>query len=138
MFKKRFNPLTIVFLGVLCFALSSITGCKKGNVNELDLSPFIEMARNASCADISNRLFVIDDSLVLHDRAGNCPDNSYGVRLFRDTPDQVLCKFNDSIGGPVKIIDNEAYRQMFETIINNLDQADLGLGANHTVEEVSF
>jgi hypothetical protein len=136
--KKRLIPLSIVILGALCFTLSFITGCKKGNDVEFDITPFIEMARNAACADIVNRLLVIDDSLVLHDRAGNCPDNGFGVTLFGDSPDQVLCEFHDSIAGPMTVIHNEGFRQMFDTIINNLNRADLGLGPNHTVEEVSF
>ncbi len=90
------------------------------------------------CADIHNRLFLIDDQLVFWDIAGNCADASYSQILFGSTPDEILCRLNDSIAGPMKSCDDESYQEMFDTITANLDQPDLGLGEAHTVEAVSF
>ncbi len=139
--QKRSIPLTKAVLGVMVLLFSVMTfswGCKKAENVGIDLAPFIEMARNEPCADVRNRLFVIDDEMVLSDQAGTCPDYSYHITLFGNTVDQVLCRFYDSIAGPVKIIYNEDYCEMFEIIINNLDKTDLGLGPNHKVEIVAF
>ena len=135
---KKGTVLKIVVLClVLFFSLLSTPGCKKSEM-EIDLEPFIRMARNSFCADIRNRLFLIDDALVLADRFGSCADNQYNVTLYGSTVDEVLCEYHDSIGGPVKRINDERYRAMFEKIIVNLDKADLGLGSSHTVEEIQF
>jgi hypothetical protein len=135
--KKGTIQKTFVLCLMLIFSLNSTLGCKESKTG-IDLSPFIQLARNAECADIRNRLFLIDDELVLSDRVGNCADAGYIVILFGSTVDTVLCKYHDSIAGPVKEIYNESYRAMFDTIIDNLDKSDLGLVSNHTVTEIHF
>jgi hypothetical protein len=135
--KKGTVLKTIVLCLMLIFSLISTLGCKESKTG-IDLSPFIQLARNAECADIRNRLFLIDDELVLSDRVGNCADAGYLVILFGSSTDTVLCEYHDSIAGPVKNIYNEGYRVMFDTIIDNLDKSDLGLGSNHTVTEIHF
>jgi hypothetical protein len=104
----------------------------------VDLAPFKDMAKNGSCADIRNRLFVIDDRLVFWDMAGKCADASYSETLYGSTPDQVLCSLHDSIAGPMNDCQDEEYRAMFDTITANLDKPDLGLGPDHTVQPVPF
>ena len=37
------------------------------------------------------------DELVLWDRVGSCPDNSYEVQLFREDLDHLLCETHDSM-----------------------------------------
>ena len=105
---------------------------------DLDIEPFIEYAEASDCTDIRNRLFIIDDELVLWDRVGNCPDNSYEVQLFREDLDNLLCETYDSIAGPQTYIYDEDYRDLFETILDNIEDEDLGLGDSHLVEEVIF
>jgi hypothetical protein len=104
----------------------------------VDLAPFKTMARAGSCADIRNRLFLIDDQWVFWDRAGNCADAAYGETLYGNTPDDVLCEFHDSIAGPMKNCQGEGYLVIFDTITANLDKPDLGLGSGHTVQPVPF
>lgn len=135
--KKRVVWLSVLVVGILGVVLVSPGGCKKADLG-IELSPFVRMAQTADCADISGRLFLIDGDTVLYDRVGDCPDNGYGTTLFGETIDQRLAEYNDSIAGPVKVIHNETYRSMFDTILANLDQSDLGLGSGHTVREVSF
>jgi hypothetical protein len=101
------------------------------------VSEFIKMAQGDACADMKNRLFVIDGKQVFWDRAGNCPDNSYAKVLFGFSPEQVSCQVSDSIAGPRTFCADEKSRSLFDTILNNLDQADLGL-AGHRVERVPF
>ena len=121
-----------------------LTGCAVlrehfgSSSSAIDLAPFKERARASGCADIRNRLFVIDDQLVFWDVAGNCADASYAQTLYGSTPDQVLCVLHDSIAGPVKECQDAQYQAMFDTITANLDQPDLGLGAGHTVRPVRF
>jgi hypothetical protein len=101
------------------------------------VSEFVKMAQAAGCADIRNRLFVIDDKQVFWERVGNCPDNSYDRVLFGLAPEQVACKASDSIAGPRTFCADDKSRALFDTILLNLDKADLGL-AGHKVEPVSF
>jgi hypothetical protein len=96
------------------------------------------MARAGGCADIRNRLFLIDGQWVLWDRAGACADAAYRVTLYGSAPDQVLCTFHDSIAGPVKSCLDAHHQDVFDTIIDNLSEPDLGLGPGHTVDAVSF
>ena len=106
--------------------------------SEIDLTPFKDMARSADCADLQNRLYLIDRQLVFWDRAGNCPDNSYAQKLFGGKVDNILCDSHDSIAGPViNYLDNR-YRGMFDTIRAHIDQPDLGLSPDHTVQSIPF
>jgi len=104
---------------------------------EIDLDQFKELASNTPCADLKNRLFLIDDCMVLWDRVGNCPDNGYSITLFGSSVDNILCRLSDSIAGPRKSCNDQNYEDMFETVINNLDDPDLGL-EGHTVESIPF
>jgi hypothetical protein len=119
------------------FLLSSCAGSSVKPPTMVDLAPFEEMARAAGCADIRNRLFLIDGQLVFWDRAGACADAAYGETLYGSSPDQVLCDLHDSIAGPVKNCSDVRYQDTFDTITINLDQPDLGLGPKHTVQPVN-
>jgi len=99
-------------------------------------APFLDLARHGVCADVRSRLFVIDQALVLWERVGNCPDNGYGTTLYGRTVDDVLCSLQDSIAGPMKSCPAPGYREMFEIIIQHIDQSDLGLGAGHDVQRL--
>jgi hypothetical protein len=135
--KKGFARLAVLVVGILAVALISLGGCKKTDEG-IDLAPFIEMALNAPCTDISNRLFLIDGDKVLWSRTGNCWDFAYETVLYGETIYVILAKIHDSIGGPQETIYDESYRDMFNTIIANLEKNDLGLGPGHTVQEVHF
>lgn len=96
------------------------------------------MAKASQCADTRNRLFLIDGQLVFWEIAGSCSDAAFGVRLYGASPDQVLCYYQDSIGGPFRYCRDERYRGAFDTMTRNLDNPDLGLGPGHTVQPVPF
>jgi hypothetical protein len=102
------------------------------------LEPFKTMAREAPCADVENRLFLIDKELVFWLRRGNCSDAMYGYVLYGSTPDDVKCFFQDSIAGGHWDCPGPGFEDMFETIKSNLREADLGLGPDHLVEEIPF
>jgi hypothetical protein len=102
------------------------------------LEPFVTAARAAPCADLRNRLFVIDKTYVFADVAGNCSDASYSQTLYGATPDKVLCSAYDSIAGPRSSCTDAKLTAMFDTMRKNLDQKDLGLGKEHTVEQHDF
>ncbi|HEY1149523.1 MAG TPA: hypothetical protein VGF27_13170 [Pseudoduganella sp.] len=104
----------------------------------LNRDEFIKLARGASCSDIRNRLFIIDDKQVFWDKQGNCPDNGYSRTLYGRTAADVQCVSNDSIAGPQTSCSNTAMRPLFDTMLQNLDKADLGLGGAHKVEQVEF
>ena len=74
-------------------------------------APFLDLARHGVCADVRSRLFVIDQVLV-------------------------LCNLQDSIAGPMKNCPVPGYQDMFEIIIQHIDQADLGLGPGHDVQRL--
>jgi hypothetical protein len=134
-------PIIIVIL----FGFISIVATGGGDGTDViltnenhDIEPFIEYAEASDCTDIRNRLFIIDDELVLWDRAGSCPDNSYEVQLFRESLDDLLCETYDSIAGPQTYIYDEDYRDLFEVILDNIEDENLDLGDDHLVEEVVF
>jgi hypothetical protein len=109
-----------------------------GEPAALATTDFQAMARDASCSENRNRLFVIDGKQVLWDHAGNCADASYGQVLFGAKTDAVLCTSGDTIAGPRTSCLDAASLGMFDTIVKNLDKADLGLGSAHKVERVDF
>lgn len=98
---------------------------------------FIQMARAGACTELRNRLFIIDQKLVLWDRAGSCADASYAVTLHGATPAQQLCLSGGTLSGPRASCADETKRAQFDTMLNNLEQPDLGLGAGHKVEIVN-
>ena len=98
---------------------------------------FIQLAREAKCSDIRNRLFLIDGKEVFWETQGNCADMGYARTLFDGSPAEVLCTNNDSIAGGTSSCSDKAKRPMFDLIVHNLDKKDLGLGNAHTVEEIS-
>lgn len=102
------------------------------------IAPFADMAQKASCADLRNRLFIIDGKQVLWDHAGNCADMSYQQVLYGATPQDALCSHADSIAGPLSSCKDESVHPLFDTIVQNLDRDDLGIGFSHTVERVSL
>ena len=105
----------------------------------INLEPFRALARNSDCADKMNRLFLIDKQLVFWERESSCADASYARVLYGRTVEHLICDTRDSIAGPRGTCrDPGPYTGMFDTILNNLDKPDLGLGAGHTVTPVSF
>jgi hypothetical protein len=109
-----------------------------GPTASFDLAPFKEMARTSVCADIANRLYLIDGKFMFWDVRGNCADASYAFILFGSTTDNQLCNQHDSIAGPAGGCNEASFEDMFHTITANLDQPDLGLGTEHTVEPIPF
>lgn len=99
-------------------------------------SDFITLASSASCANLRNRLFVIDQKLVFWDKAGSCADAAYSLSLFGNTPQNILCSKSDTIAGPKTSCTDEQYRNMFDAIGQNLDKTDLGLGNGHLVQQL--
>ena len=100
---------------------------------------FIKMARAETvCSDRTNRLYIIDGKQVFWQVAGNCSDASYRNVLFGLTPQNQLCSNSDSIAGPRTTCTDASQRALFDTIIQNLDKPDLGLGAPHKVEYIPF
>ncbi|MHB8882321.1 MAG: hypothetical protein ACYC69_12540 [Thermodesulfovibrionales bacterium] len=110
-----------------------------GSVNDppINIEPFILQARNEQCSDIRNKLYLIDNSSVFWDRAGNCPDNSFSQTLYGHTVDQVLCSHFDSIAGPRTIYYDETHKDLCDTLFANPGKPDLGLGTGHTVLPVN-
>lgn len=94
---------------------------------------FVQMASTASCANLRNRLFVVDEARVFWDRAGTCADAAYAQTLYGATPQTVLCSQADSIAGPQTYCPDAQDAALFHTIAQNMDKPDLGLGANHRV-----
>jgi len=104
----------------------------------IELDVFRNMASNATCSDISNKLFVIDNQMVFWAIEGNCPDASYEYTLYGINPDEIICKKFDSIAGPQEQCNDKEYQEIFQIIIDNIDTNDLGLGVNHIVSEIYF
>ena len=137
----RASTFQAIITVLVLVVLLSLASCRDGSNQALsgnDLAPFKEIASTAGCSEISNRLFLIDGQQVFWDRAGDCPDASYSLTLFGSTVDNRLCYLHDSIAGPVRDCRDDRYQDMFDTIIANLDEPDLGLGSEHTVQVIPF
>ena len=124
---------------VLAAVLTLSAGCNNDSTtSEIDLTAFKAMAASADCDDIRNRLFLIDERMVFWDREGSCADGHYTL-VLAETVDTFLCERHESIGGPnTTQCTVESYRDMFETMIHNLDDPQLGLGPGHGVEPIPF
>ena len=124
---------------LLALTLPAHGGCKPSErLLAPDPRPFVEMARQSDCADQKNRLFLIDGALVFWDKAGNCADGAYSQTLFGATPEDLLCRYGDSIAGPLKACEAPRYEKLFDIILSHLDEPDLGLGPEHTVRAIPF
>lgn len=136
---KHSNTKIIVAL----MLATSLAGCGGGGkvdqpvVAPLATAEFVSLAKDASCANLRNRLFVIDQKQVFWDKAGTCADASYSQVLFGNTPQTILCTSADSIAGPRTFCNDQQYLDLFQTITKNLDKADLGLGSAHQVQQLS-
>lgn len=118
------------------FLLAACGAAPSDEQTTLDMEPFLHMAENAACADLRNQLYVIDDQFVFWASEGQCSDAGYAYTLYGATPDEKLCTLEDSIAGPRSTCQPEL-EALFETILQNLDHPNLGLGENHTVVEVT-
>jgi hypothetical protein len=132
------------FLISYLFLAVTISGCGGGGklaetptTVPLVTTDFIALASGASCANLRNRMFVIDQKRVIWDKAGSCADASYALTLFGNTTKDVVCSSADSIAGPKTTCTDQQYRSMFDLISKNLDKADLGLGSAHQVTQLT-
>ncbi len=102
------------------------------------VAEFIAQAQQAGCADLRNRLYLIDQRYVFADVAGSCADASYTHALYGASPKAPLCMQADSIAGPVGKCTDDAAKALFDVIVKNRLASDLGLGASHKVEPILF
>lgn len=102
------------------------------------VAEFIAAAQQASCADVRNRLYLIDKKYVFADKAGNCADASYARALYGASVQTPLCSQADSIAGPRSSCTDDAAKLLFDVIVSHREAADLGLGATHTVTPIPF
>jgi hypothetical protein len=141
---KKLFPFPLLIFCITAVAAILLVGCvarpteriaiaspTSGDLS-LDIRPFVEMAQTASCSDVKNRLYVIDDQFVFWTSVGNCSDAGYAHILYGATPQEKLCSSADSIAGPQTSCQPEL-DAMFQTILDNLEQPNLGLGDAHTV-----
>jgi hypothetical protein len=137
----------IAVVSSLLFALSSVCSACGDDAPGADdeqhdrgrdeLSDFIAVAEDADCADDMNRIYRIDGEQVLWHREDlACADAAYAIALYGPTPDDELCSSFQTIAGPVTECSDVREQAEFETIIDNLQAPDLGLGEEHTLELV--
>ena len=125
----------------LAIALAPLVGCnadQPASVRMPDTAPFVAMAQQDPCADQKNRLFLIDGSLVFWDKAGGCADATFGQSLFGTTPQDLLCRYHDTIAGPMRGCRDARFSALFDVIVAHADEPDLGLGPRHTVRPIPF
>lgn len=137
---RKTRLLLISLVAIILFALVCvyIFYFYESDGTSIELDEFQNMAINATCSDIANKLFVIDNQLVFWIVEGNCPDASYSYTLFGNNPDEILCKKFDSIAGPQEQCFDESYQEIFQIISNNKDAEDLGLNKNHKITEIEI
>lgn len=103
----------------------------------------LEVAQSSpECAGIRNRVVRIqsnaspDQRVVLLDQAGHCADAAYRQVLFGADGDNVLCSNEQTIAGPRKSCPVPAFAAMFDIILDNLGEDDLGLGSGYYVSQL--
>jgi hypothetical protein len=133
---RRPAPFLVALLAATAALTFSCSTGRNSTQPALETAPFVELARASGCADQRRRLFVIDEAMVLFERVGSCPDNSYAQTLYGRSPGQVLCMTHDSIAGPMTRCEAGAPRDLFETMTRNPDRPDRGLGPDHKVRAV--
>lgn len=132
-----------VWLLLSLIALTGLAACAGADApgatpDSSRLAAFKQMAADAQCADQRNRLFLIDGEWIFWDIAGSCSDAAYSQILFGATPDEVLCRNHDSIAGPVKECLDPTHEELFDALIENLDEPDLGNLPGHTIQQIPF
>ena len=137
---KRTKWIIIVALVVILFSIIGIYIMYFYETDEtsIELNVFRDMANNATCSDITNKLFLIDNKNVFWIVEGNCPDASYSYTLFGTTPEDIICKLYDSIAGPQEQCFDNNFQEIFQIIVDNINSDDLGLGNNHEISEIIF
>ena len=136
---RKFSIITLLTYG-LCSVLI-LLNCSKnstGSGDGFNISPFRKLAQEEECAKNRNNLYLIDKKLVFWEREGGCPDNWFAQTLYGESPNDIKCKYHDSIAGPVYICNDSTYHEMFQIIIANFDYDNLGLNSEHTVEVILF
>lgn len=136
----RLNTYSVLVAAMTLSACGGTLDPSKDNGNTpapVATSAFVQMAQTASCNDLKNRLFVIDQKWVLWDKAGNCADASFAQTLFGSTAQTVLCGHADSIAGPRFTCDTKENETLFKTALQNLDKSDLGLGSAHQIQQLA-
>jgi hypothetical protein len=137
----KVNSRHLTWLTGMAGAMLLLAACNQDQAGE-DWTAFIQLAQQSKCADVRNKLYVIesalylDSPLVLHDRAGNCADASFGQILYGATVNDVLCNRQDTIAGPVTQCLAPSYSDMFQTMVTHLDAPNLGLGSAFVVREL--
>lgn len=117
---------------------TTATASNTTGATTMSTAAFIKMAKESSCHQIRNQLYLIDNAVVFWDRIGQCPDNAHEQTLFGSTPDRILATSHDSIAGPMVKVNDEKYRAMFDTIMAHRDTPGLGLGSQHKVQPLAL
>ena len=100
------------------------------NIHEV---AFVSLAENTNCAEDRNQLYLIDGQYFFHTTKGWCMDAAYAHTLYGATLQEKLCSLEDSFAGPLSTCE-PAFEEIFEIMVQHLDQPDLGLGDGHSVE----
>ncbi|MBI3712487.1 MAG: hypothetical protein HY253_05920 [Burkholderiales bacterium] len=138
----RLNQISSLALCTsLCACGAGSAPSASGNHNTpapIATSAFVELAQTASCNNLKNRMFVIDQKFVFWDKAGSCSDSAYAQTLYGNTAQTTLCTNADSIAGPRFNCADKENESLFKTILQNLEKADLGLGKAHQVQALTI
>jgi len=126
-----------VYTAVLTVSDPSLTSSGPSTMTvtaQVPTAAFIKLWDGDQCAD-SQRIFIIDQHLVYTDSASlHCSDSNF-AHLYESTPDRVLCHAGGVTGAPT-CTGSTATTAIMQTILNNPQKADLGLGSAHTVQQV--
>ena len=101
--------------------------------NTIQLEPFISMAEDATCAESRNQIYLIDGQYIFHSTEGWCMDAGYSHTLYEASLQERLCYQEDSFAGQLTSCE-PSLTELFEIILENLDQPDLGLRQEHSVK----
>jgi hypothetical protein len=109
---------------IICLNLIYSNETKK----HIEIDLFIKIADNkTSCPNIRNNLYLINSNMFIWVVDRKYPDSSYEYTLFEKNPQIIFCKILDYIAGPQEFYNNDKYPQIFELLINNINEENLVL-----------
>ncbi|NHZ61691.1 hypothetical protein [Massilia genomosp. 1] len=104
------------------------------------IEPFIKRAQTATCANMSNAIYLIDKKDVLTVQSGDCPDNGTRIELTSLASGAKICSSTSTIAGLKTECANPAMVDDFKFMANSAGSWGFvdNIGRGHVAQEVKF
>lgn len=132
-FKTNYLAAGFVFLSaLLCSSLITAQQKESFRLTEKEIAKQIQLAKKEPCADVENKLYLINNRFIYWLRKGNCSDNNFAYYLIGKGLKE-LCSNIETIDGP-KTKYTPGMKELFNKIIAHSEETNLGLNSTYTVK----